>query len=150
MTISQEEYNAIINDDTKRITEDIHWENDPHTPTARFRIEAQSDYEYPIFINGWYNPASGKLSYAIIHRSAGRIYGLDLGADHRNPDGTLIGRKHKNYWHEGHKDKWAYEPQDITESWNRPAEVWRQFCDEAKLLHLGIMHLPIIQMETLL
>ena len=41
----------------------------------------------------WYSPTSGKLSYAIIHRIVGRIYGLDLGADHRNPVGEVVGEK---------------------------------------------------------
>ena len=150
MTMSQQEYDSIIDDNTKIIAEDILWENDNHTPTAKFRIEVQSDSEHPIFINGWYNPSSGKLSYAIIHRSVGRIYGLDMGSEHKNPDGVPVGEKHKNYWREGQRDKWAYAPEDITESWRRPVEVWRQFCDEAKLRHLGIMHPPTIQMETLL
>ncbi len=99
--------------------------------------------EYPIFVKGWYNPRSGKLSFAIIHRTAGgRIYGLDLGAEHYNPDGRPVGEKHKNHWVPGYRDKWAYAPEDITETWDRPVEAWRQFCDEANLRHSGTMHHP--------
>ena len=148
MTLSQQEYQNIIDDNTKIILEDILWETVPHTSGQRFRAEIQSDY--PLSMSGWYNPASYKLSFALIHQNAGRIYGLDLGADHRNPDGVRVGEKHKNYWREGDRDKWAYVPQDITEPWDRPLEVWRQFCDEAKLRHLGIMRPPTTQMETLL
>ena len=148
MTFSQQEYQDIIDDHTKIILEDIVWERDAYTPGHRFRADIQSNY--PLFLNGWYNPASHKLSYAIIHQGEGRIYGLDLGADHINPDGVHVGEKHKNYWVLGQRDKWAYVPNDITEHWNRPVEVWHQFCNEAKLRHIGIMHPPIIQMEALL
>ena len=58
------------------------------------------------------------------------------------PDGIRVGEKHKHSWREGHGDKWAYIPQDVTEPWNRPVEVWRQFCEEANLRHLGIMRNP--------
>ena len=93
--------------------------------------------------SGWYNPLSGKLSYAVIHRTIGRIYGLDLGADHRNPGGDLVGEKHKHHhWKEDLRDREAYVPEDITEPWNRPVEVWKQFCNEANLRHSGIMHEP--------
>ena len=101
-------------------------------------------------MKGWYNPSSGKLSYAVIHQSVGRIYGLDLGAEHHNPDGTPVGEKHKNYWVPGSRDKWAYVPEDITEPWNRPLEVWRQFCTEAKLTHSGTMSQPAVQGRFLL
>lgn len=56
----------------------------------RFRINIDSDEGYPFFLQGWYNPYSGKLSYAMIYRCVGRIYGLDLGAAHINPDGGVV------------------------------------------------------------
>ena len=145
MTLSQSEYEAIINDDGKIISEDIDWQpaDNPQAQTFRVDIEA----EQSLFVNGWYNPLSGKLSYAIIHRGVGRIYGLDLGAEHRNPDGQFVGEKHKNYWLEGCRDKWAYVPQDITAPLDRPTEVWDQFCDEANLRHSGAMNPPSVQPE---
>ena len=112
---------------------------------SEFRIDIESNEEYPLFLKGWYNPFSGKLSYAIIHRIVGRIYGLDLGTEHINPDGNLVGEKHKNYWLPGSRDKWAFVPEDITEPWDRPAEVWVQFCAEANLEHSGKMHPPDVQ-----
>ena len=105
----------------------------------------RSESEYPIFVQGRYNPDNGKLSYAIIHRGEGRIYALDLGAEHRNPDGSHVGDKHKHRWREGDRDKWAYVPDDITESWDRPREVWQQFCAEANLLHSGTIQVPRMQ-----
>lgn len=145
MTLSQSEYEEIINDDAKTIEGDIIWENADNPQAQRFRAEIESNY--PIFINGWYNPFSGKLSYAIIHRRVGRIYGLDLGAEHRNPDKQLVGEKHKNYWREGHRDKWAYVPEDITEPYSHPEAVWEQFCAEAKLRHSGSISSPSVQTE---
>ena len=120
MTLNNQEYEGIINNTTKAIDEDIAWEGPLRSPTREFRVDIDSDDEYPIFVKGWYNTASGKLSYSIIHRSVGRIYGLDLGADHVNPDGEHVGEKHKNHWVSGSRDKWAYRkilPSHGTDRW---------------------------------
>ena len=145
MPLSKEEYEAIINDGTKVVTGDIEWAGPPRSPARQFRIDIDSDEGYPIFVKGWHNPRSGKLSFAIIHRTMGRIHGLDLGADHYNPDGNRVGEKHKNYWVPGSRDKWAYVPEDITETWDRPVAVWVQFCNEVTLRHLGTMRDPATQ-----
>lgn len=150
MSLSKEEYEAILNDDTKVVAGDIEWEGPQRSPARQFRIDIDSDEGYPIFVKGWYNPRSGKLSYAIIHRNVGRIYGLDLGADHYNPDGRPVGEKHKNYWKPGYRDKWAYVPKDITETWNHPVAVWAQFCSEARLRHTGTIREPLTQGGMLL
>ena len=150
MTLSQQEYEAIIGDNTKVIAEDIVWEGSLNSPTREFRIDIGSAEGYPISVKGWYNPRSGKLSYAIILQTVGRIYGLDLGADHCNPDGETVREKHKNYWVPGSRDKWAYVPEDITETWNRPVAVWGQFCAEANLQHSGTMREPVTQGAMLL
>ncbi len=144
MTLSQQEYDAIMADDTKSISGNIAWERRLRSPAREFTVDIDSGEGHPLFLKGWYNPYSGKLSYAIIHRGVGRIYGLDLGADHQNPDGRFVGEKHKNYWKPDYRDKWAYVPPDITETWDRPADVWTQFCDEANLTHLGMMIPPIV------
>ena len=145
MTLSQQDYEAIINDTTKVIHEDIAWEGGRNSPMREFRVDIDSGDGHPIFVKGWYNPRSGKLSYSIIHRQVGRIYGLDLGADHQNPDGKFVGEKHKNYWVPGSRDKWAYVPDDITEPWNRPSAVWSEFCAEGNIQHLGRLRDPSIQ-----
>ena len=150
MTLSQSEYEGIINDTSKVIQEDVVWEGSGNSPTRQFTVDVQSDEGHPVFLKGWYNPRSGKLSFSIIHRSVGRIYGLDLGADHVNPNGDAVGEKHKNYWVSGSRDKWAYVPEDITETWNRPAAVWVQFCAEANIRHLGRIQDPIVQGSMLL
>jgi len=151
MELSKEEYDAIINDDTKVISENIEWQGHRNSPSRKFRVNVDSVEEHPIFVSGWYNLRSGKLSFAIVHRTVGqRIYGLDLGAEHYNPDDQPVGEKHKNYWVPGSRDKWAYVPADITAPWDRPVEVWRQFCAEANIKHTGTIQHPNIQREILL
>ena len=149
MTLSKLEYDNIIANETKRIEEDIFWGSDLNILARKFSIDIDSDVGYPLFLQGWYNPYSGKLSYTIIYRGVGRIYGLDLGSEHINPDGGAVGETHKNYWEPGFKDKWAYEPKDITHPWSRPVEVWEQFCAEANLEHRGAMYPPHVQGEMM-
>ena len=150
MTLSQLEYDAIIADETKRIEGDISWTPGQNPLAMMFRHNVNSDKGFPLFLQGWYNPYSGKLSYAIIYHGVGRIYGLDLGADHINPDGRAIGETHKNYWTPENRDTWAYVPEDITSPWDRPVEVWEQFCVEVNLEHRGVMHPPHVQGEIIL
>ena len=40
-----------------------------------------------------------------------------------------------------------YVPEDITEPWDRPIEVWNQFCTEARIHHKGRMCRPVVQEE---
>ena len=44
--------------------------------------------------------AARTLTYALILKTAGRIYGLDLGKDHHNPQCEQVGEKHKHRWSE--------------------------------------------------
>lgn len=96
---------------------------------------------------GRYNRFAGTLTYALIHRTVGRIYALDLGADYHNPTCQRVGEKHKHRWSEVFRDKEAYVPADITAAWDEPITVWQQFCAEANIRHIGIMHPPIMQEE---
>lgn len=81
-------------------------------------------------------------AFITIHRKAGRIYGLDLGSNHRNPDGKRVGEKHKHCRKEAVRGKEAYVPQDIIALVTEPIEVGQQFCNEAKLTHNGTMKAP--------
>ncbi len=148
MSISQQEFEAILADDTKQVFGNIVWDNDvDNSPAKEFRIEVHYVQNYSLFIAGRWNPLSGKLSYSFILRGTGRIYGLDLGVGHRNPDGEVLEDRHKNSWWQGSGTKWAYVPKDITATWDRPLEVWEQFCAEASLRHHGIMFPPVVQEE---
>jgi hypothetical protein len=141
--IKQAEFEQIIADESKRIDGDIVWrEDEDHSPALEFRADVESDEGYPLVLKGSYNPFAGALSYTLIHRDVGRVYALDMGKDHRNPSGELVGEKHKHRWNEPHRDRLAYVPTDITASLEQPAEVWSQFCAEAKIRHQGAMHDP--------
>lgn len=91
----------------------------------KFQVPVGSAADHPLVVVGRYNADAGTLSYLLVHAAVGRIYALDLGADHRNPDGRLVGGPHKHAWSEKYQDRQAYMPEDITESWDRPIEVWK-------------------------
>lgn len=149
MPITQNEFEALIADDTKRVEGDLHWtEDEDHSPALQFRAPVESDAGYPLFVNGRCNPLAGTVSFTLIHRSTGRVYGLDLGADHHNPTCRNVGEKHKHRWTDQYADKQAYVPDDITAPADDVVEVWRQFCEEAKIKHLGSLdRLPAVQQE---
>lgn len=149
--LSQDEFEALIADPDKVIEGDIAWQQE-RSPWLGFRAEITSRAGYPLFLKGSYNPVIMAVSYAIIHRLAGRcIYRLDLGKEHRNPDGQRIGEKHKHRWDEVLLDKQAYCPLDITAPASAPETVWLQFCAEAKLTHNGSMlPLPPNQLDLFL
>jgi hypothetical protein len=133
----------VIVDETKTIDGDIEWkEDEDHSPAVEFRIDLDSPSGWPLVLCGSYNGLARTLTYAIIHRAAGRIYALDLGKDHKNPDGRLVGEKHKHRWTEQFRDKSAYRPEDITAAVEHPVEVWTQFCAEAKINHNGRLKAP--------
>lgn len=143
MPITQNEFEALIADRTKTIEGDLRWtEDEDHSPAFQFRAEVRSEAGYPLFINGRINPLAGTLSFTLIHRATGRVYGLDLGADHHNPTCNHVGEKHKHRWTDRFADKEAYAPDDITASADGPLTVWRQFCAEAKITHQGILQRP--------
>lgn len=143
MTLSNTEFETILSDESKRIDGDIMWQEDEdHSPCVEFRAEVMSDAGWPLFIRGSYNPLIPALSYVMILKTAGRVYGLDLGNDHHNPGCDQVGEKHKHKWTEQFRDREAYVPDDITEPASDPVAVWVQFCTEAKLRHDGTLNAP--------
>ena len=90
----------------------------------------------------------GALSYVLILKTAGRVYALDLGKDHHNPQCDHVGEKHKHRWTERFRDKEAYVPPDITADVADPVAVWQQFCAEATITHGGTLRpVPPVQQE---
>lgn len=141
--MKRQDFEALLADTTKQINGDITWiEDEDHSPTVEFRVEVFSLARYPIFVKGSYNPMAQTLTYALIHRSFGRIYALDMGKDHHNPSCFNVGRKHKHRWDESLRDKEAYVPDDITSLVSEPVDVWLQFCNETLLTHNGVMYQP--------
>jgi hypothetical protein len=143
VALTQAEFEALVADRSKRIDGDISWsEDEDHSPAVEFRVEIASDPGYPLFVRGSYNAVAKALTFALIHRSTGRIYALDLGKDHHNPACTYTGDKHKHSWTETTRDREAYVPSDITASVGDPVAVWSQFCAEAAITHNGVLHTP--------
>ena len=141
--MTQTEFGAILSDTTKRITGDIAWsEDEDHSPAVEFRAEVTSQPGYPLFVRGSYNAEAQTLTFVLINRAVGRIYGLDLGKDHHNPDCVCVGEKHKHAWRDPVRDKEAYVPGDITAPATDPVTVWRQFCKEANIQHDGVLQSP--------
>ena len=131
MSMSEAEFASIMSDE-KRIIGNITWGDDSdHSPARSFRAEVETDEGWPLFVQGRYNRRARKLSYSLILRTAGRIYGLDMGKNH----GTA-GEKHK------HRNREVYAPDDITALYDDPATVWEQFCREAHIEHKGQMYSP--------
>lgn len=143
MALTDAELEAILADQSKRIDGDILWQEDEdHSPSVEFRAEVMSDSGWPLFVRGSYNPLAQALSYMLVLKTTGRIYGLDLGKDHHNPECNRVGEKHKHRWTEQARDKQAYVPNDITKKAADPVAVWQEFCAEAKLTHADKMVPP--------
>ena len=93
---------------------------------------------------------AGTLTYALILKTTGRVYGLDLGKDHHNPTCEQVGEKHKHRWSErygrvqgGGGDKEACVPDDVNAPVSDPVAVWSEFCAEARIRHDGRMRRPL-------
>ncbi|MCR4315422.1 MAG: hypothetical protein NUW37_03625 [Planctomycetes bacterium] len=143
MAFASLEFESILSDDSKYIDSDISWsEDEDHSPSVEFPVEVRSREGLPLFVKGSYNPLIPALSYSLILKTVGRIYGLDLGKDHHNPECNQVGEKHKHKWTEQSRDKWAYAPEDITEPPSNPVGVWNQFCSEANIKHSGKIFEP--------
>lgn len=146
--MNDDEFGEFLADPSKWIDGDLTWEDDAdHAPAYEFRAELQSDAAYPVFVRGSYNALVDKLTFVLIHRGAGRIYGLDMGSDHKNPDGSFVGELHKHRWCEQFRDREAYVPEDISAPASDPVAVWKQFCEEARIDHRGVLSMPMRQGE---
>ena len=134
---------GIIANTTKVVEGDIHWRPHPTAlPAVEFVVNVASDEPYPLVLVGWFNSVSRKLSFSLIARGIGRVYALDLGRPHTNPDGAVVGEVHKHRWTREHHDGWAYNPSDISADWSNPVTAWQQFCAEASIRHAGTMIAP--------
>lgn len=147
--LTQAEFEELIADPEKYIETNIVW-TQGRSPWLEFRVEITSPAGYPLFLKGSYNPIIAKLTYAMIHHQAGCIYRLDLGQEHRNPDGQRVGETHKHRWNEPLQAKQAYVPPDITAHATEPEKVWKEFCQEARITHNGTMAPPAPQLGLIL
>ena len=151
MPLTNAEFASILEDASKRIEGDLAWGTDEdRSPAWTFRARIESTAGWPLFIQGRYNPLAGSLTYALILRTEGRIYGLDLGKDHHNPQCDQLGEKHKHRWSELYRDKEACVPDDVTAPVSDPVAVWKEFCTEARIEHDGRLSQPPLRQEELL
>lgn len=122
---------------------DIAWSRSAdHAPWLVFRAEVANEAGWPLFVVGSANPLIPALSFVLVLQTTGRIYALDMGKDHHNPQCDQVGELHKHRWNEPLRDKEAYVPTDITKPASDVVGVWAQFCDEARLHHDGRMAPP--------
>lgn len=150
MDFTESMLDEILRDNTKTIEGDISWVDDEdHSPAVEFHAEISSTSGHPLIVRGSFNPFAKALTFAIIHARCRRVYALDMGKDHPNPDGISVGEKHKHKWTDRFKDRWAYSPDDITQPATSPTEVWVQFCAEAGIVHKGIMSEPNLRQSLL-
>lgn len=152
MVLTNGEFDGILSNKTKKIVENITWVGEKKkSEIVKFRVPVVSDCGYPIFVDGSYNRYLDRLSYKIIHREIGRrIYGLDMGKDHRNPDGEMVGKNHIHKWSEEYEDRKAYSAEEyISSPATEPREVWQEFCQAANINFQAVMEeIPPIQFEV--
>jgi hypothetical protein len=143
MPLTEAELGTILDDSSKRIEGDIAWlEDEDHSPATEFRAEIRSTPGWPLFVRGSYNVHAGTLTFALILKTDGRIYALDLGKDHHNPQCNQVGEVHEHRWTQKHRDKEAYVPTEIKASVADPCAVWVEFCREARITHNGVLAAP--------
>jgi len=144
MTFTESDLDVILDNETKIISCDIQWQADEdHSPAVEFLVPINSDLGYQLKIRGSYNSKCKTFGFAMLLGGHGRIYGLDIGTDHRNPkQKERIGKIHKHKWSNIYKDKQAYVPNDITKGVCDVVKIWKEFCIEAKIRHEGELQLP--------
>lgn len=143
MSLLNSEFRTILSDTSKQIDGDIDWQEDEdHSPALEFKTDVRSDAGWPLFVRGSFNALAGTLTFSLILKTDGRMYGLDMGKNHHNPTCQMVGDIHKHRWSEIHRDKIAYRPDDITRPVSDPVGVWQQFCNEANIIHNGAMKQP--------
>lgn len=141
--LTSAEFESILADKSKRIDGNIEWvQDEDHSPAVEFRAEIQNEGGWPLFVRASYNPLARTVTFALILKTVGRIYALDIGKDHHNPQCTQVGRTHKHRWSEQFRDKEAYVPADITAAPDAPVLLWQQFCSEARITHAGTLSAP--------
>ena len=146
-SLSQDEFEAILADESKRIVGDVAWRRLP-TRLPSFRVDAAvaSDAGWPLRISGWHRPDERRLSYTLLYGDR-RIVGIDFGRNltHTNADGERVRGPHLHFWSEGESTPPALPLERITARADQPLLVWRQFCALLRIMHQGQMWPPEAQ-----
>ena len=150
MPLTNAEFASILEDETKCVRHDISWtEDEDHSRAWEFRAKLETNRGWSLFVKGRNNSDAGSLTYALILKTDGRIYGLDLGKDHHNPQCNQVGEKHKHRWSEKYHNKEAYVADDVASSVSASVAVWQEFCVEAGIRNDGKMEPPPPNQEEL-
>ncbi len=141
MELSQEEFESIIADDSKRIVGDIAWRKDPdHRGAFAFAVPVDNAAGRLLRATGWVHLPGRRLSYSLILQAT-RIAGLDYGKTlrHRNLDGTRIVGDHTQHWlAEANRAEARPLPVGMPD-WDDLVAAWRRFCAEVGIVHVGRM-----------
>ena len=146
-SLSQDEFEAILADESKRIVGDVAWRR-LATRLPSFRVDAAvaSDAAWPLRISGWYRRDGRRLSYTLLYDDQ-RIAGIDFGRNlsHTNADGDRLRGSHLHFWSEQESTPPAFSVARITAPADQPLLVWRQFCALLRIMHQGEMMQPEAQ-----
>ena len=147
MALSQEEFDAIIADKSKRIVGDVAWsESLGHQGAVEFGAPVLNYLNRPLRVHGWFRQSERKLSFTLLYGSV-RIAGIDFGRglSHRNIDGTRIVGAHMQLWVAVAQRAEAIPLPPEMPEWNEPVQVWVRFCAELGILHLDDLISPAIE-----
>ncbi len=141
--LTQNEFEAIIADESKRIVGDVVWAPQLDKPGGfKFRAPVQHAGGAGMFVAGFERLRTQRLSFALVYDER-RIAGLDLGAvSHTNEDGTRIVGAHLHLWDARYQKTQAYAAPEITARLEQTLLAWRQICARLHIVHLGQLHEP--------
>ena len=138
-----DEIDAILDDPSKTINGDIEWLPDPNHPSAwTFRAPVVHSGEAPLAAHGTLQHEQDRLSYLLVLRAAGRIFGICWGYGHLNPSGETVSGPHVHRWTSEHRDRWVEPFDDAGTGASDPTFAWQQFCTHANIVHRGTLHQP--------
>lgn len=141
------DFQAILRDTSKRVEGNLSWSRpQPGTPWVKFRANIASEAGYPLQVEGSHNPLAEKTTFTVLYAGKGRIYALDLGGAHKQPDGEMLEGTHKHRLADDGQLE-AYVPLDITADPTDPVLAWDEFCAEFNLAHQGELLAPSVQLE---
>jgi hypothetical protein len=123
----------------KHVDQDVHWKSG--TGYQEFLVDVVSDQEdYEMSVVGVLNEFTGHLKLNLF---AGRqpVTMLHTNKAHHNPDcTTLRGPVHKHLWTDVHKEKHAYEPNNI--DLTTIESIFRSFFAECNIEFRGTFSAP--------
>lgn len=139
-----DDIDAILDDPSKTIEGNIQWLPDPNHPSAWiFHAPVAHSGETPLVAHGTLQPGQDRLSYLLVLRAVGRVFGICWGYRHLNPSGETVPGPHIHRWTSEHLDRRVEPLGDAGDGASDPIAAWRQFCTRANIVHRGALHPPV-------